>query len=179
MNLPKQEPRPTADDTRLIPLTQGQFAIVDAADFDWLNQWKWRSGDRHNGKKSPNIQMHRQILGLESYDPRQGDHRKGGTTLDNRRSNLRIVAGSDNAKNRRKNRKGSSRFKGVFFHKSHRRWEAQIQCDHKHINLGGFPTEETAYTAYCEAAKRLHGEFANLGEDQWTTQTVSGSAPVR
>jgi hypothetical protein len=28
---------------RLIPLTQGQFAKVDAADFEWLNQWKWCS----------------------------------------------------------------------------------------------------------------------------------------
>lgn len=26
---------------RKIPLTQGKFALVDDADFDWLNQWKW------------------------------------------------------------------------------------------------------------------------------------------
>jgi hypothetical protein len=24
-----------------IPLTQGQFAIVDDADFEWLSKWKW------------------------------------------------------------------------------------------------------------------------------------------
>jgi len=24
-----------------IPLTQGKFALVDDADFGWLNQWQW------------------------------------------------------------------------------------------------------------------------------------------
>ena len=28
------------DETRLIPLTKGQFAIVDAVDYEWLNQWR-------------------------------------------------------------------------------------------------------------------------------------------
>ncbi len=28
-------------ETKLIPLTQGKFAKVDAKDFEYLNQWKW------------------------------------------------------------------------------------------------------------------------------------------
>ena len=28
---------------RTIPLTKGYEAIVDDADFDWLNQWKWQA----------------------------------------------------------------------------------------------------------------------------------------
>jgi hypothetical protein len=31
---------PSQEEYRTIPLTQGQVAIVDAADFDWLNQYK-------------------------------------------------------------------------------------------------------------------------------------------
>jgi hypothetical protein len=30
-------------DYRLIPLSQGQFAKVDAADYEWLNHWKWNA----------------------------------------------------------------------------------------------------------------------------------------
>ena len=26
---------------RIIPLTQGQVALVDAADYDWIMEWKW------------------------------------------------------------------------------------------------------------------------------------------
>lgn len=26
-----------------IPLTQGQFALVDDEDYDWLMQWKWHA----------------------------------------------------------------------------------------------------------------------------------------
>ncbi len=33
------------EDFRLIPLTQGQFAIVDAEDYDRLAQHKWCDGE--------------------------------------------------------------------------------------------------------------------------------------
>ena len=29
------------EDFKLIPLTQGKFAIVDADDYEWLSQYKW------------------------------------------------------------------------------------------------------------------------------------------
>lgn len=32
---------PEDSNTRHLSLTQGKFAIVDAADFEWLSQWKW------------------------------------------------------------------------------------------------------------------------------------------
>ncbi len=33
---------------KLIPLTQGKVTIVDDADFDWLNQWKWYAFKNRN-----------------------------------------------------------------------------------------------------------------------------------
>src|SRR4029077_18371669 len=124
--------------TRLIPLTQGQFAIVDAADFEWLNQWKWyalwncktrsfyaaRTPPQANGQKPYGISMHRQILGLEHYDPRLGDHIKSGETLNNRRSNLRIADKFQNQHNRRRRLDNTSGFKGVTPYQG--KWKAEI-----------------------------------------------------
>ena len=33
--------QPLDQSYRLIPLTQGQNAIVDVEDFEWLDQWNW------------------------------------------------------------------------------------------------------------------------------------------
>ncbi len=69
-----------------IPLTQGQVALVDDADYEWLSRWKWcamwcSSTDsfyavRHirlpNGKWTT-LRMHRAILGLKRGDSRQVD----------------------------------------------------------------------------------------------------------
>ncbi len=100
-----------------IELTQGQFALVDNADYDWLNRFKW-SADWNNHTKSfyaarnsrtkngkiCSVSMAREILGLKCGDKFQADH-KNHDTLDNRRANLRIVTSQQNHFNR-KNSKG-------------------------------------------------------------------------
>ncbi len=104
-----------SEEYRLIPLTKGQFAKVDTADYDWLMQWKWcatwvqstnsyyamrsvRIGPRCENKKRP-VLMHRQILGLEPGNPLTGDH-IWHDTLDNRRSQLRVATQMENNKNK-------------------------------------------------------------------------------
>jgi len=94
-----------------IPLTQGQVALVDNTDYDWLNQWKWcaqrtrgvfyavRNSPRKNGKKHQ-IFMHREILGLRYKDGQEGDHRNHNT-LDNQRENLRVCIHSQNIMNQK------------------------------------------------------------------------------
>ena len=87
---------------KLIPLTQEQFAIVDASDYGGLSTFKWiaiwKKGTRsfyarrttlgsHDTRKT--IYMHRQILGLSDDNPLLGDHREPSRTLDNRRNNLK------------------------------------------------------------------------------------------
>lgn len=174
MNLIAQEPAPEPS-YRFIPLTQGQFAIVDAADYQWLMQWHWTAkwskftrsfyavrGCHVNGKPRE-IKMHRQILGLEHGDKRQTDHKETGNTLDNRRSNLRIATRSQNCSNSRRRRKNPYGFKGIHFKKSIGRWVAKIQANKKQFHLGCYQTPEAAYEAYCAAARKLHGEFAHLG----------------
>jgi len=55
----------------------------------------------------------------------------------------------------------AAHFKGV--HRNGKKWIAKIQIQRKRFHLGCFDTPEEAYSAYCEATKRLNGEFAHLG----------------
>jgi len=94
-----------------IPLTQGKFAIVDDADFEWLSQWKWRARKDYNtwyairrvvrGSCRTTTSIHRQIM--EAKPGSQVDHRNRDG-LDNRRCNLRFCTNAQNAMNQRKTR---------------------------------------------------------------------------
>jgi len=155
-----------------IPLTQGQFAIVDDADYAWLNQWKWcahkirdyfyavRHSSRKKGKRYT-LLMHRVILGLERGDKRQGDHRNRNT-LDNSQDNLRICTPRQNAMNRKAFSNTTSKYKGVSWNRQAKKWQAQIKIKGESRYLGSFDLEIDAAIAYNEEAKKHYGEFAYL-----------------
>ncbi len=115
----------------------------------------------------PAVQISRVAWKIQTgEDPgdRQVDHINVNTT-DNRWSNLRLADSRQNSSNRRKPKAGSwSKYKGVTFKRNKNgdiaRIIAAIMVRGKHICLGRFPTEEEAHAAYCEAAKKYHGEFA-------------------
>jgi len=88
------------------------------------------------------------------------DHCNGIPT-DNRLINLREATRSENLCNRRPHKRNTSGLKGV--RRDGTRWAAKIEKDHQRFHLGIFDTPEEAHQAYCEAAKRLHGDFARLG----------------
>lgn len=162
-----------------IPLTKGQFALVDDADYAWLSGFKWQArwnrytrsfyasrGEnfcRADGqRRQSTVSMHRQILGLKFSDKRQVDHIAPGQTLDNRRSNLRIATHTENARNAKLRRDNTSGFKGVKKVKDRQSWRARITAGGHRISLGHFSSPELAHAAYCDAAKRYHGEFARF-----------------
>ena len=147
--------------TKLIPLTQGRFAIVDAEDYEWLSKWKWSYG--YGGYAGRGIQygviyMHRLILGTPA-----GSHTDhiNGNGLDNRKSNLRICTHHENMRNRSK-QKGSSKYKGVYWERKREKWIAQIKINNKNIHLGSFKKEYDASVAYDLAAIKYHGIFAKV-----------------
>lgn len=161
---------------RLIPLSRGLHTIVWESDYLWLMQWKWsawknpitkkyyafRVGQMVNKKSGPGVWMARQILGLGPGDPNEVDHIEPDGTLDNRRSNLRFANRSDQGCNKRKQSNNTSGFKGVVKDTDSRSWRAEIKKNGKRFYLGSFRSREEAYAAYCEAAKRHHGEFARI-----------------
>lgn len=153
---------------RLIALTQGQYCIVNATDYDWLMQWKWQAKKHSNGYYAQRserskgicigIPMHRVILGLQHGDPLTGDHKDPLGTLDNRRENLRVATRCENQSNRRTPRSNTLGFKGISRQRDE--WRARIYAQGQSKELGTFATKEQAFAAYCEAALKYHGDFA-------------------
>lgn len=153
-----------------IPLSQGKFALVDDADFEWLSQWKWcyhpegyalRSvhlGIFNGKRKRITVWMHRFILNPEVKT--KTDHRDGDG-LNNQRYNLRRANNTESCQNRRSFRGASSKFKGVSWHKKSKKWHVYIQSDKRHY-IGAYESEIHAAAAYDEAAVKYHGEFARL-----------------
>jgi len=87
------------------------------------------------------------------------DHIDGNKT-NNQAWNLRRATKAQNSWNRSSQRDNTSGYKGVF--RNHKNWTAQIRANGRVYCLGTYKTPEQAHQAYCEAARRLHGEFAHL-----------------
>ena len=117
---------------------------------------------RANGR-GKNAQLHRIILErkLERklLSSEHVDH-INHNSLDARRQNLRLASHSQNMMNRKMQSNNKTGYRGVY--KEGTRYRAQIHANNKKITLGTFDTPEKAYAAYCEAAIKYHGEFANL-----------------
>ena len=143
-------------------------AIVDDGMFDDLNRFKWYAAKngrnfyacRHvrlgKKEKQVRIQMHQMILnpgpGLET------DH-IDGDGLNNQMLNLRVATRSQNGCNRRTQR-GTSKYKGVHWHKSSNKWMTRVMKDGERLFLGLFLNEIDAALSYDAAARKFHGEFA-------------------
>ena len=108
-----------------IELTHGKITQVDDEDFEWLNQWKWRS---HKGRytfyarrdeKKITILMHRVILNvIGNIHIDHGD----GNGCNNQRDNIRVCTQSQNQWNQRIRAGGSSIFKGVSWDVIKNKW---------------------------------------------------------
>jgi hypothetical protein len=161
---------------RLIPLGNGLYAIVWEEDYGWLTAYVWgatwcRKTKSHYatrswvvGWKHYKTSMHREILGLEPGDKRQGDHIRSGDTLDNRRDKLRICTNMENQQNRRTQARNTTGFKGVSKFRNSYRAHIRVQGVLKYLG-----TRRTARAAheelYLPAAARHFREFSNDGQN--------------
>lgn len=160
-----------------IPLTQGLYALVDDADFEWLNQWKWFAlkGTGNNtfyavhwdcsSKPKVLVRMHTVLLerklGRSLLD--EVDH-EDNNGLNNQKCNLREATASENSCHRGLRSDNTSGFKGVSWINREQKWYAQISIKGKYYSLGYFDDPREAARAYDRAAVDLHGEFAKTNK---------------
>lgn len=168
-NLHKQAVVPSLESYRFIPLTREQFALVDIADFDWLNQWKWMAKASSDGNgfyavraiyikgKQRIIGMHNLVLGVD-----RGAEHINGAKLDNRRQNLRKATHRQNCLNRKVRSDSRSGVTGVAPKGRVKGdgWKAHITIDGEWKLLGVFDTKQEAVVVRKAAEKRYYGEFA-------------------
>lgn len=151
-----------------IPLTQGQYAIIDASDHLLVKKYKWRATKDRNtyytyyakalgGGRSFRVRMHRVILNApEGVSVDHIDH----NGLNNTRSNIRLCTHAQNMANKSPNRSGTSPYKGVCWVAARNLWIARIEKGAKCLYLGQFHDEKEAAKAYDRKALELFGEFA-------------------
>jgi len=146
--------------------------LVDDADYDEVMKYKWHVSDGRNTfyvgrnkylgtfdgkKKYKYLQIHRQLLDLT--DPKiEVDHRDHNG-LNNQRENLRVANHNQNQHNQAPRKNTSSKYKGVSWDKSNKKWQANIKINGKQKKLGRFTNEYEAHLIYEKAAKELFGEF--------------------
>lgn len=152
---------------KFIQLDKNKKIIVDDADFDFLNQWKWffhsegyAVRDKMENYRKKSILMHRFIM-----NPSKGlivDH-INGNRLDNRKENLRLCTHRQNQMNRIKRKIGQSNYKGVTWSNEKKKWLTRVDK----MFIGYFKTEHQAALAYDINAKAIFGEFSqlNFGKD--------------
>lgn len=154
-----------------IPLTRGQFALVDAADAARVSVLKWHAQWSQSGFYAIHIDglpnghrlrtsMHQLVIGAPAGV--QVDH-VNLDTLDNRRNNLRIASHGQNKANGRVYSNSRSGLKGVQARDGY--WRARILADGHLLSLGRFASAEEAARAYDAKAREVHGAFARCNFD--------------
>jgi hypothetical protein len=167
--LPRPIEIPIGPSIAYVPLTRGQFALIDRDDVERVGKFNWcadfsenthtfyvRTHAEIDGRKS--TRLHR-FLSVESY--LSIDH-ANGNSLDNRKSNLRTANHNQQMQNRHVLKTSKSGIKGAYWFPRDKRFYSYIVHDGNKTWLGSFLTAEEAGTAYAQAAKRIHKEFASI-----------------
>jgi hypothetical protein len=152
-----------------IILTRGYVALVDAADYEFLNQWTWMAVEDRcglvyarrslavRGENNRVVWMHRQITGCpEGWSV---DH-ANGNGLDNRKENLRVCTLSLNNVNIIRKRRVAP-YRGIRPLVSGS-WQVRLRVDGRNKSFESYKDPVEAAKRYDELALQIHGEFARL-----------------
>jgi hypothetical protein len=158
-----QPPEPIDENTRLIPLTHGEVAMVDAEDYEELSKYK---GCLHlNGSKKyamrrgkdKNVLMHRQIM--HTPEGMVTDH-IDGNGLNNHKANMRNCTPGQNACNSGP-RGNPTGFRGVEA-RENGTYVAAVKYKGERYEAGVFNDPVEAARARDKLARQFHGEYAWL-----------------
>ncbi len=156
---------------RRIKLTRGKYAIVDAEDFEKLNQYKWHC--TYNGyacrsvyisgiknKKQVYVFMHNTVCPAPAG--KITDH-VNRNKLDNRKANLRPATQKQNVWNRRiKKENRKTQYNGIMWRRDRKKWRVRLTINGRQRTFGHYDDEIEAAKAYDEMAKKYRGDFAVL-----------------
>ncbi len=157
---------------KIIPLTRGKWAIVDAATYPLVSGRTWHTntspskvqyaGTRvkriQRGVSTPIALMHKEIFQTTELHV---DHRNLDG-LDNRMHNLRAATHAQNMANKPLMTTNKTGFKGVSWCKRDKRFLASIKINGRSMGLGNFHRAEDAAAAYSVAATKFHGQYTRL-----------------
>ena len=138
----------------LLETTNGPCFEVDAKDYARTSQYKWHF--QRYVRATVNTKIVRLHNFLFGYAPPglEWDH-IDRNTLNNKRSNLRLVTHSVNMRNKRLPSNNSSGTKGVCWHKGMSKWIAQFKLNGRIKHLGYFECKEDAIKAR-QTAEKTH-----------------------
>lgn len=165
-----------------IPLSGGQFALVDAADAERVRPYRWHVSANGYARAHVQVDGRKRLVSLHRFllDAPAGsvvDHRDRDK-LNNTRANLRLCDHARNVYNTA-SRAGSSAYKGVYFVARVNRWKAQLQKDGAYLFQGYFDQERDAALAYDAFAREHFGEFAYLNFPEEVITTAEALARSR
>lgn len=145
-------------------LIKSKQVLIDDPDFDDVANFSWHINSKlyvlryiprkesPTGKKKIEY-LHQYLIG--KIPSRMVIDHINGNTLDNRKSNLRVVTRSQNASNSCIWKNNKSGFKGVSWHKGKRKWQSRITFNGKTISLGHYNNSHGAWLAR-RLANRLY-----------------------
>jgi hypothetical protein len=161
--------------SKRIPLSRGKWALISDEDFERVNAYKWccdRNGyacrmvhiatvDGIRSRRK--VMLHRFILDAPvGMEVDHANHNK----LDNRRVNIRLATKTQNRANARPRTTGSSKYKGVSWHRRDGGWCAGIHINSATKFLGVYKDEAAAARVYDAAAYAAWGDYAFLNFPQ-------------
>lgn len=153
-----------------IALGHGKVALVDECDYARVCQFHWHAFFNNRkwyvAKKDAlgrSEYLHRFILNAK---PGEIVDHKNGDTFDCRRNNLRICNRFENSQNAPRHRNNKSGYKGVHWNSKLGKWKVEITARRKRVYVGIFDLLDDAVSAYDEAARKHHRDFAKLNRTE-------------
>ena len=142
---------------------KGQEFYFDLEDYDLIKPYCWHIDNGYVVARSLNMDntivcMHRLVMGLVQNDGLRVDHIFHNTN-DNRKEKLRLVTRSQNLMNSKMFKNNTSGYKGVYYNKKKKKWDAKITINQEDINLGRYANIEDAIEARRVAEEKYFKEY--------------------